>query len=172
MAFHRRETLPSGRVIFRAYWRENGKQRSRNFPTEKAARLHAAAMTDMVERQGIGDPDRMSCAEWFTKFLDGLRARGELSPSTIGSYAKHLRRWTQLIGKVPLAGLSVGHVEDSLTLLLKGAAGHRPISASTARLTRTVLGTCLEAAKRRKLRSDNPAMDALPPASPKGAAAI
>jgi len=165
---YKRIDLPSGRTTFKSFWRENGVQRSKNFATEREARLFAARMVDTVERQGIGDPDRLTCAEWFTKFLDGLRARGELSPSTIGSYAKHLRRWTKLIGKVPLVGLTVGHVEDSLTLLLKGTAGHRPISASTARLTRTVLGTCLEAARRRKLRHDNPATDALPPATPKG----
>lgn len=168
MASFKKIKLPSGASTWKSYWREGGKQRSRNFPTEKAARLFAAQMTDRVERQGISDPDRLTCAEFFARFLDGLKARNELASATIVSYEKTLRRWASLFGKLPLASLSVLHIEDGMTSMLKGSTDQKPLSARSVRLARTVLGTALQAAKKWKLRSDNPAMDSEAPKSTTG----
>jgi integrase len=169
MASFQKIKLPSGASTWKTFWREGGKQRSKNFPTEKAARLFAAQMTDRVERQGVSDPDRLTCAEFFERFLDGLKARDELAIATLVSYEKTLHRWASLFGKkLPLASLSVLHVEAGMTAMLKGGADQKPLSARSVRLARTVLGTALQAAKRWKLRVDNPAMDSEAPKSTTG----
>jgi integrase len=166
---YQRIDLPSGRSTFKAFWRENGVQRSKNFATERQARLFAAQMTDRVERMGVSDPDRLTCAEFFERFIDGLKARDELAIATLVSYEKTLHRWASLFGKkLPLASLSVSHIEDGMTAMLKGSADQKPLSARSVRLARTVLGTALQAAKRRKLRVDNPAMDSEAPKSTTG----
>ena len=160
------QKLPNG--CFRAIWflrTEDGRrvQKSKVFALAREAKAHAARMADEVEG-GVGDPDDQTFSQFAGKWLAGLEARNELSPATRSNYWINIDRLVALIGKVKLAKVRPGDLDDAYTQMLRsGGKNGVPLAAESVRLCHTIAHTAFEAARRRKLIRENPAKDATPP---------
>jgi integrase len=91
-------------------------------------------------------------------YLDDWLAstKNSLAPQTWTSYAGHLRHHVQPhIGNVLLANIKESDIERLQAVLTTGN-GHRELSGTTRRSVHVILGTALEAARRRGLITVNP----------------
>jgi len=157
MSFVRKVRLPSGAIRFRAVWEIGGRKHSRSFDREKAAKQHAALMADQTGRLGIGDGERRSFSGFAQRWIGGIEARGERSPTTIANCKCMLRKVEPSIGRLVLAEISPTDIDDIMTALLR--SGLSPASVRTVRAT---LSVCFEAARRAKLIVANPVRDSMP----------
>ena len=117
MSFVRKVRLPSGAIRFRAVWEIGGRKHSRSFDREKAAKQHAALMADQTGRLGIGDGERRSFSGFAQRWIGGIEARGERSPTTIANCKCMLRKVEPSIGRLVLAEISPTDIDDIMTAL-------------------------------------------------------
>src|SRR5262249_3056319 len=178
MASIRKIATRSG-TAFQARWRErgpDGRDRScaKNFSTARAARDHAARMGQLVERRGIGDPERLTTAIFFDHFVDELAsgaAGRPRSPVTIATYRRCLGLAARELGAIPLARLTTAHIERALAALLRqgGRTRQNPpkprrLTQKTVALIARILCVALGRAVKRELIASNPAANATAPA--------
>jgi hypothetical protein len=88
MASVRKIKKANGTIRYQAIWREPAgpvgrRQRTRNFAKLADARAYAARMEQEAERRNVGDPEKHTVGLYLRRWLNGLDARGEHSPSTI-----------------------------------------------------------------------------------------
>jgi len=161
MASVRRLRSKSGAVVYQARWRVRAGSRwldrAKNFDRAADARAYAARMG--LEMGQVGDPDRLSCASYFERYLAALETEGERSEVTIAVYRKALNWAARELGHVPLAKLNVGHIDDCYVALLQGG-----LKRSTVSLIHRTLSAALRRARKRRLILSNPCEDASPPA--------
>jgi integrase len=162
-------------TVWQARWRErgsDGRDRScaRNFHTARAARNFASRMEQVVERHGIGDPERLTTATFLTHFVDELTDSGGYSPVTIAVYRKSLGLAARELGEIPLARLTTSHVDRALSALLRAGGRsrqdpnkRRPLTRKTVHLVHRILSIALARAVKRHLIASNPARDATAP---------
>ena len=137
---------------------------SKIFDTVKEAKAHAARMAEEVEGPGHRRSRRPDGRAVPRKWLDGLKAREELSPATLANYQKNIDRLVARIGTRKLAQVRPGDLEDVYTQMLKsGGKNGAPLAAASVRLCHNIAHIAFEAARKRKLIRENPARDASPP---------
>jgi integrase len=161
---------------FEVVWREPGPngtrvQRTRTFQRHAEARAYADSRASLVERRGVGDPDRQTVRAFLTRWIDFLRDRGELSPTTLAGYQRHIDKACEVIGEIPISKLSAVHLDQLYSRLLKEggrrwAAGHGPLTPRTVKHVHRMLHTAFARAVRWDLIPDNPVARASPPAAP------
>ena len=175
MASVRKITTKSAGTHWQARWRERGgdgrdRSRARNFPTARAARDFASRMAQLVERRGIGDPERLTTAAFLGHFVDELVSSGDYSPVTISVYRRCLGLAARELGTIPLARLTTARIDSALSALLRQGGRSRqdpekcrPLTRATVRLVHRVLSIALGRAVKRHLIASNPATDATAP---------
>ena len=175
MASVRKITTKSAGTHWQARWRERGgdgrdRSRARNFPTARAARDFASRMAQLVERRGIGDPERLTTAAFLGHFVDELVSSGDYSPVTISVYRRCLGLAARELGTIPLARLTTARIDNALSALLRQGGRSRqdpekrhPLTRATVRLVHRVLSIALGRAVKRHLIASNPATDATAP---------
>ena len=178
MASISRVTTRKGTVRWQARWREpggGGKLRTakRNFATQKAAKTHAARMSEERELRGVGDPHRHSTGEFLRRWLAHLRERGDHAPTTLAGYHRHADIAAHHIGHIPLAKLGA-HDLDRLYAALRRKGGRpradskpaRPLSPQSVLHVHRLLHTALGQARKWRFIAHNPATDATAPTVP------
>jgi integrase len=164
MASVRKLKGKNGAIVYQARWRQRAGgrwlDRAKNFDRAAAAREYAARMEMEIERAQVGDPDRMSTAVYFERYLAALETEGERSEVTVAVYRKALNWAARELGHVPLAKLNVGHIDDCYAALMQ----RHGLSRQTVRLVHRCLSSALRQARRRRLIASNPCEDASPPA--------
>jgi len=171
-----RKVITKSGTAFQARWRERGpagRDRScaKNFSTARAARDHASRMQQLVERRGIGDPERLTTATFLTHFVDELESSGNKSPVTIAVYRRCLGLAARReLGTIPLARLTTAHIDRALGALLRQggrtrqkAPKPRPLKRTTVELIARILCVALGQAVKRGLIASNPAVNATAP---------
>lgn len=171
-----------GRVSYRAVWRESGvggKSRLRNKSFDKAAdaKAYANKMEAQAERRGIADPQRQTTGGYLTYWLQYLRDRNDLSPTTLDAYARAVEQACTQIGDVLLHRLTAAHL-DAAYIQLRKTGGKprgkskaaRPLTGRSVLNVHRVLHVAFKQAKRWKLISENPAADAKAPTPEKSKA--
>lgn len=99
-------------------------------------------------------PTQEATGEYLERWLGGRRS---LRPATVRSYEGHIRRHLiPHIGQVPLAHLSVDHLDAMLDALLDQDQD-RPLSIATVHRVRATLHCALNSAVERGLIERNPA---------------
>jgi integrase len=176
----RKSLTRKGTLRWQAIWNEPGpggstRQRTKNFASQKEARAHAHRAAREIEGRNVGDWEKHSLESYLKRWLAMLEARGELSPTTMAGYRRHVHLAGKHIGHIHLERLSPADL-DSLyaQLLQRGGVAHksrggkqhvpRPLSARSVLHVHRVLHTALEQARRWKLIAENPARDARAPA--------
>jgi integrase len=171
----RRIVAKTAGTVWQARWRErgsDGRDRScaRNFRSARAARDFASRMAQIVERRGIGDPQKLSTANFLDHFIDELASSGEYSPVTIAVYRRCLGLAARELGSTPLARLTTAHIDSALAALLRQGGRsrqdpnkRRPLTRKTVHLVHRILSIALARAAKRHLIASNPARDATAP---------
>jgi integrase len=144
--------------VWQARWRERGRDCAKNFPTMRAAKAHAARKMDQVEGRGIGDPDRLTTAAYFERFMAEIES-GDYSPATVDMYRRVVQWVSPVIGAVALRQLTTVAIEDGYQALLTAPA---PLAHNTVRLIHRILVVALNRAARKGLIAHNPALNASP----------
>ena len=152
-------------------WRESGvggKSRLRNKCFHKAAdaKAYANKMEAQAERRGIADPQRQTTGGYLTYWLQYLRDRNDLSPTTLDAYARAVEQACTQIGDVLLHRLTAAHL-DAAYIQLRKTGGKprgkskaaRPLTGRSVLNVHRVLHVAFKQAKRWKLISENPAAD-------------
>src|SRR5262245_38353216 len=160
MASFRKITTRRGAVRWQSRWRVPGangrlQDRAQNFPTRKAAAMHAAQMRE-IEARGIGDPDRHTLASFLRAWLAHHRERGDLAPTTLRGYERNAALASQHCGHVLLAKLSGRHLDALFAkLLTHGNRPHgaptRPLSPQSVKHVHRLLHTALRQARKWRL---------------------
>jgi integrase len=175
----RKISTKSAGTVWQARWRErgaDGRDRScaRNFHTARAARDFASRMAQLVERRGIGDPERLTTATFLIHFVDELAGSGDYSPVTISVYRRCLGLAARELGEIPLARLTTSHIDRALSALLRVGGRsrqdpnrRRPLTRATVHLVHRVLSIALGRAVKRHLIASNPVTDASAPSLPR-----
>lgn len=179
MASVNKRTTAKGTVFYRAIWTEAGRggkkrQRSKNFPTAREAKTHAAKMEQEVENRGVGDPDKHTLESYLKRWISTLEYRGEHSPTTIAGYRRHIGLVSRHIGHIPLERVSPADLDQLYATLLReggtarkpnkdGSKGTRPLTARTVLHVHRCLNVALDRARKWKLISENPVKDAEAP---------
>jgi integrase len=143
-----------GRGRFRArYWGPDGNQRSRTFPTEKAAKDWLALHTVDIRRGDWSDPKlaQITVGMWAETWLQ--RKAVKVKPSTLASYQSLLKtcvlpEW----GQVPLGSVMHGDVAAWIARL------SQRLGASRVRKAHIVLSQMLDSAVRDGRLTKNPAL--------------
>ena len=178
MASVRKSITGKGTTRWQAVWQQpapGGKtqRRTKNFGSQKDARVHAQRMEQEVERRGIGDPQKHSLERYLKRWLATLTERGELSPTTLSAYRWQAAMAYPHIGHIPLEKLSPADLDGLYAILLRrggvarkiGADGKwdsRPLAPRTVLHVHRVLHSALEQARKWKMIGE-PAKDATAP---------
>ena len=153
MATIRKRTLPSGRVVWQADYRDrDGKRRAKQFPTRKAADAYLVIVrSDLRQGRHVAPGASITIEEAGELWIERAE-RDQLVTSTVRQYRQHLQHHiAPVIGKVKLAELTTPRVYAFVDDILSTT------SRTTSRKVLTSLGSILEDAVRRGLHSHNPA---------------
>jgi integrase len=130
--------------------------RRRGFSTKREAQEQLTKLLGETQRGDFVEPDKITCAEWFDRWLEGL----DLSPASIRSYTDALRlHVTPDIGAGRLQALTAVDVDRVYNRLRDEGR----LSNRTIRGVHVVLRHVLEDAVKKGLLTRNPADQASPP---------
>jgi len=163
VASFRKSITKAGTTLWQAVWAEpkaggGSQRRTKNFGSQKEARVHALQMEVEVERRGVGDPHKHNLERYLARWLATLASRGEHSPTTLAGYRKHIERACQQLGQIPLEKVTPADLDDLYTALLR-----RGLTARTVLNMHRVLHTALGQAYKWRMVKENAAHDATAP---------
>ncbi|CAO3425759.1 tyrosine-type recombinase/integrase [Azospirillum argentinense] len=155
MASVRKRTLPSGKVVWQVDYRDqNGKRRSRQFPTKREATdFETKARAEVAQGVHVADSIAETIERAATLWIEAGEVDG-LEQSTLKQRREHVRlHIVPLIGNLKLSQLNTPRIEAFKGELLKTR------SRALARAVLTSLKGVLKVARRRGLIVQNPAED-------------
>jgi len=137
---------------------KNGKRRQLRrggFASRKAAGAARNFLSNPTTLDGTSG-SAVTVAQWLRLWLE---SRENLSPSTMRSYAMHVRRHlVPHLGRERVAELTPARLQAMFTSLIRThAAAGRPLSVATLQRIQATLRAALNAAVRRGLLASNPA---------------
>ena len=180
MASIRKLQKKNGRPSWRVIWSildASGcrRQPSKCFDSYRDAKGFAAKIVEQ-ERNGVGDPRKLTVSQFLTRWMSTLGQRAELSPTTLTSYEHYARLLSRFIGNIKLERLSTLALDEAYAAMLKSGGTSRgrpsrdgkprlpkPLSPRSVNYAAKIAHIALESARRQKLISFNPATDARPP---------
>lgn len=127
--------------------------------SRKDAERELRQRLDAIDRGEHVDPNRLTMAEWLTRWLDTVRS--EISPRTFETYNDLVRHYlSPALGSVPIAKLTELDIQGAYTRwATSGRRDGKPggVSAITRRHLHRVLHTALSRAVELRLIARNPA---------------
>lgn len=153
MATIRKRTLPSGRVVWQANYRDRDSAwRARQFLTRKAADDYLVTVRSDLRQGRHVAPGASITVDQAGELWIERAERDQLVRSTRQQYRQHLKHHiAPVIGSLKLAELTAPRIYQFVDDML------RTTSRATSRKVLTSLGSILEEAVRRGLHSHNPA---------------
>lgn len=135
--------------------------KARNFNgTYTQAKAALREFIDEIERGRVQDRTDYTYREYAEEFLEGRKARNEVTPNTLNRQQNEVRMLYRHIGGLKLEEIAPETIAAALEALASGdSASGKPISDGTLRLAFLTTRQIFEDAKKKEIIVENPCKD-------------
>jgi len=141
---------PSGKKVWKVRWRENRKQREKNFDRSNDATDFKISI-EATQRDGTYvSPSKLPCRVFFNSWV--LKKGTTVSYKTQSSYTTTINKINELLGDIILQKLSVQDIETMYSNLNESG-----LSSTTCNYYHRILRSALQQALKERLIPYNPA---------------